>query len=176
MNNENFICALNKTLQFEGGFTTGKYQIADQATNMGITQKTLDKYNSMYPETNFPKFVQNLRPEQAKIIYKKMYWDNTKIPDIQIMRIQNAVFDMNVMSGIKIATKTLQCALNQFLSLNLAVDGIIGTQTIHAINSIPEQNTESFINVLKSERLNSLQKMINWPTAHRGWTRRTMSY
>ncbi len=176
MNDSNFKRALSKTLAWEGGFTTGQNQVRDMPTNMGIQQETLRRYNTMRPDKNFPTDVRDLTMVQATQIYRDMYWDNTKIPQIKHTRIQDALFDMNVMSGARIMAKTLQRALNKYTDANLAVDGVMGVRTQVAINNISEKDVEGFICVLQSVRLASMQRMANWATAEVGWTRRVMSY
>ena len=99
MKDKNFEEAIEKLFINKGGYTPGANQIKDFPTNMGIQQKTLDRYNLMFPYKNFPKDVKLLQKNQAYEIYKEMYWDNTKIPQIKNARIRNAVFDMNVMGG-----------------------------------------------------------------------------
>ncbi len=175
MNNKNFIDALNKTLKFEGGFTDGKNQICDAPTNMGITQTTLNKYNAQNPSKNFPKNVRDLTRENAITIYHDMYWARTRIGDIENARIRNAAFDMNVMSGIARATRTIQRAMTRY-GVTVTIDGIMGAQTIRALNNIPTNKIDDFMDVLKTVRMESLQRMINWATSKNGWRRRTMSY
>ncbi len=175
MNNKNFIDALTKTLKFEGGFTDGKNQICDAPTNMGITQITLNKYNAQNPLNKFPKNVRDLTRENAITIYYDMYWSHTRIGDIKNARIRNAAFDMNVMSGIARATRTIQCAMTHY-GAAVTIDGIMGGQTIRALNNIPTNKIDLFMDALKSERMESLQRMTNWATSQNGWRRRTMSY
>ncbi|MBO7642744.1 MAG: hypothetical protein J6S74_01250, partial [Alphaproteobacteria bacterium] len=114
-----------------------------------------------------------LNEHQVQEIYKSEYWDNTKIPQIENDRIRNAVFDMNVMGG---AGKVVQKALNSFLDANLMVDGIIGKETIKAINTIPDTRVQEFMSIIKSARINYLQNTKNWETAKNGWIKRTNSY
>ncbi len=175
MNDKKFEMAYQNLKEPEGGYTDGKNQIADEPTNMGIKQSTVDKYAATHPESNMPDDVKDLTDAQAREIYRSQYWDNTKIPQIQNDRIRNAVFDMNVMSGIYHATKTVQIALNN-TGRNVTVDGILGKNTLGALNSISSDKIESFMQELKSVRLAKMQKMKNWPTSKRGWTTRTNRY
>lgn len=172
-NDNNFEQAYNQLKKREGGYTTGKNQKKDEPTNMGIKQSTLDRYSAKYPNKNFLRDVKNLKEYQAKEIYKDEYWDNTRIPQIENDRIRNAVFDMNVMGG---AGKVVQRAINYFSDANLKVDGVIGKETIKAINAIPDTKIEEFISVIKSERINYLQDTKNWETAKNGWIKRTNTY
>ena len=165
--------AYNNLKEREGGYTTGKNQKKDEPTNMGIKQSTLDKYSAKYPDKNFPQNVKDLKEYQAKEIYKSEYWDNTRIPQIENDRIRNAVFDMNVMGG---AGKVVQRAINSFSDANLKIDGVIGKETVKAINSIPDTKIEEFMSTIKSERIDYLQNTRNWETAKNGWTKRTNAY
>lgn len=173
MVDENFNMAIKQILVNEGGYTDGTNQVKDMPTNMGIQQKTLDFFNRLYPDKKFPNSVKVLNASQAIEIYKALYWDNTKIPQIRNDRIRNAVFDMNVMGGAGIV---VQRALNQYLKIDLAVDGTIGDNTLNSINSISDNCVADFIEVLKKIRIEYLRKTPNWPTAKNGWISRTEKY
>lgn len=173
---EKFNMAYDKLVRVEGGYTNGKDQVDDEPTNMGIKQSTLEKYLRNNPTKHFPSDVRDLTASQVKEIYKNQYWDNTNIGKINNDRIRNAVFDMGVMSGSVISTKTLQQTLNEVFGEMLPVTGYLGKQTIGVINSIPENRVDDFMMVLVKNRLQSLRKMTNWPTACVGWTVRTQAY
>lgn len=173
---EKFNMAYDKLVRVEGGYTNGKDQVDDEPTNMGIKQSTLEKYLRNNPTKHFPSNVRDLTVSQVKEIYKNQYWDNTNIGKINNDRIRNAVFDMGVMSGAVISTKTLQQTLNEVFGEMLPVTGYLGKQTIGVINSIPENRVDDFMMVLVKNRLQSLRKMTNWPTACVGWTVRTQAY
>lgn len=174
MSDKNFELVILKTLKNEGGYTDGTNQIKDMPTNMGIQQITLDFYNKNYPYMNYPKNVKFLNMQQALEIYKRLYWDNTKIPDIKNARIRDAAFDMNVMGG---AGVVIQRAFNVFAgSCILTVDGIIGSKTVSALNEIQDSYVDDFMTVLKKSRLEYLQKTPNWETAKTGWITRTNEY
>lgn len=176
INDTNFDMAYEKLAEREGGYTDGTDQIDDEPTNMGITQTTLTNYSAKHPESNMPSDVKHLTPNQAREIYKSEYWDNTNIPQINNPRIRNAVFDMSVMSGPTIPTKTIQQTLNEQMNANLPETGYLGKQTITALNAIPDNKVNDFMKSLIGNRIESLQTMSNWPTAKGGWTRRTKSY
>lgn len=80
---------------------------------------------------------------------------------------------MNVMGG---AGKVVQKALNSFSDAGLDIDGVIGKETIQAINAIPDTKIEEFMSTIKSERINYLKNTRNWETAKTGWTKRTNAY
>ena len=170
---EKFEQAYNKLKEPEGGYTDGKSQVRDEPTNMGIKQSTLDDYAKKHPEKDLPADVKYLQPNQAKEIYKEVYWNKTDIPNIENDRVRDAIFDMNVMGG---AGKVVQRALNDFSNAGLAVDGKIGPKTIDALNSIPANSVSDFMETLKDHRFEYLQKTNNWPTSKNGWTKRTNKY
>ena len=165
--------AYNKLQEPEGGYTDGTDQVNDEPTNMGIKQSTLDRYANKHPDKNMPSDVKYLTAAQAKEIYKNEYWNNTKIPRIKNDRIRDAVFDMNVMGD---AGRVVQRALNEYSNINLIVDGIIGSKTISALNSIPNNKIDDFMQILIEQRMNNLRGMANWPTSKNGWTKRTKAY
>lgn len=173
---QKFNQAYEKLKEPEGGYTDGKNQVKDEPTNMGIKQSTLGNYAKNHPDKDLPTDVKDLQPDQAREIYKELYWDNSKISQIENDRIRNALFDMRVMSGPTIPTKTLQQTLNEQIGASLPKTGYLGEQTIKAINSIPEKKVDDFMNALIENRMQSLQQMTNWPTAKGGWTRRTNAY
>ncbi len=170
---EKFEEAYNKLKEPEGGYTDGKNQVRDEPTNMGIKKSTLDDYAKKHPEKDLPTDVKYLQPDQAKEIYKEVYWNKTDIPDIENGRVRDAVFDMNVMGG---AGRVVQRALNDFSDAGLAVDGKIGPKTVEALNSIPANKVSDFMETLKAQRFEYLQKTDNWPTSKNGWTKRTNKY
>lgn len=169
----NFEQAYNKLKEPEGDYTDGTDQFNDEPTNMGIKQSTLDRYANKHPEKKFPTDVKYLTAAQAKEIYKNEYWNNTKIPRIKNDRMRDAVFDMNVMGD---AGRVVQRALNEYSNINLIVDGIIGSKTISALNSIPSNKIDDFMQILIEQRMNNLRGMANWPTSKNGWTKRTKAY
>lgn len=174
MSDKNFDSAILNILKNEGGYTDGSNQVKDMPTNMGIQQATLNFYNKIYPEKNYPQNVKLLNLQQAREIYKRLYWDNTKIPDIKNARIRDAVFDMNVMGGAGIV---VQLSFNEFVGTHiLTVDGIIGTKTVAALNEIQDSYVDDFMVILKKIRLEYLKKTPNWKTAKNGWIARTNEY
>ena len=88
---------IHKTMAEEGGYVDDP-KLIDQPTNSGITQPTLDRYNSDHPDFNFPDKVKDLSPEQAQQIYGEDYYEERCIGDIENERIANAIFDMGVIT------------------------------------------------------------------------------
>jgi lysozyme family protein len=125
--------ALKFTFGNEGGYSNDP---ADHggATNFGIIQRTLDHWNGIHPELNFPADVKNLTMEQAEVIYRADYWRWDGIID---GRIQIKLFDIAVNAGIQRAVKILQQAVNHIKQTKwLAEDGMLGSKTEGEANAI----------------------------------------
>ena len=166
---------IHKTMAEEGGYVDNP-KLIDQPTNSGITQPTLDKYNADHPDFNFPNNVKNLTGEQARQIYGEDYYDERRICDIENERIANAVFDMGVMSNFNNVGKIVQETLNDSMNANLKIDGKIGSNTINALNSIPDSKIDDFMKTLKEKRIKYLRGLSGYKRYGKGWTNRTNRY
>ncbi len=159
----------------EGGYEDNP-RLIDQPTNAGITQPTLDNYNADHPNFNFPDNVKELTGDQAEQIYGEDFYDDHQIDKIDNERIASAVFDMGVMSNFGNVMKIVQETLNDVMGSGLTVDGRIGPNTLTALNSIPDDKVDDFMDKLKENRLEYLQGLPKWDEYGRGWTNRTNRY
>ena len=173
--NERKIRIIRNTMKNEGGYIDTLNKI-DQPTNIGITQPTLNKYNTEHPCYNFPKNVKDLTPEQVQQIYVEDYYDERRIGEIENERIATAIFDMGVMSNFRNVIKMVQKTLNDSMSENLVVDGKMGKNTINALNDIPLYKVNDFMNTLKENRIEYLRGLSDWEKYGDGWTNRTNRY
>ena len=136
----------------------------------------MDKYNADHPNFNFPETVKDLSPEQVQQIYKEDYYYERRIGEIENERIAMAIFDMGVMSNFRNVIKMVQKTLNDSMGESLKVDGKIGNNTIRALNNIPENKVDKFMDDLKENRLEYLQRLPDWEKYGDGWTNRTNTY
>lgn len=166
---------INKTIAEEGGYIDN-LKLIDQPTNAGITQPTLDKYNAMHPGCNFPNTVKELTRKQIEQIYGEDYYDKRGIDNIRNIRIAGAIFDMGVMSNFKNVIKITQKTINQVMKCDLLIDGEMGNITINAINNIPDDLIDFFMEKLKENRLMYLRGLNTWAKYGRGWAARTNRY
>ena len=166
---------VHKTMAEEGGYVDNP-NIIDQPTNAGITQPALDKYNADHPDFHFPDNVKNLDGEQAQQIYGEDYYDERRIGEIENEQIAGAIFDMGVMSNFYNVGKIVQETLNNSMDANLRVDGKIGDNTINALNNIPDDKVDNFMQGLKENRIKYLRGLPGWGKYGRGWTNRTHRY
>lgn len=124
----------------EGGYQAipsddGNYNSIGQliGTKYGISAIALEKYLGRIPSVSDMK---DLSYSTALIIFKNEYWDKLKGDYINNQAIAETIVDHGVNSGRTTTTKIVQTVLNQYFGKNLVIDGIIGTNTINAINSV----------------------------------------
>ncbi len=83
---------------------------------------------------------------------------------------------MGLMSNFRNVGKMVQKTLNDSMGESLKVDGKIGNNTIGALNNIPENKVDKFMDDLKENRLEYLQRLPDWKKYGDGWKNRTNTY
>lgn len=83
----------------------------------------------------------DLTIDDAKAIYRKYFWEKNKYNLIANQKVAQKVFDLCVNCGAEHANEMLQHAVN---SVNpnkplIETDGIMGTQTLRAVNYSPPE-------------------------------------
>nr|WP_321409110.1 glycosyl hydrolase 108 family protein [uncultured Carboxylicivirga sp.] len=112
--------------------------------------KTIDSYKETFgsikrnTKIDIPELT-----ELVKQFYKLTFYDKYNIGSINSGSLQEIIFDWCVNSGYWGSCGT-QKVLNRFFDFDLKLDGIIGNQTITAINSCPP---EMLFNAIKSARV-----------------------
>ena len=120
-------------------------------TNWGISKRS-------YPDLD----IKNLTRDDAKIIYKRDFWDRVHADEIYD-GVAFQAFDFAVNSGIETAVRKLQRAVG------VADDGYWGPVTRKAI---AEQSESDIIMLFVAERLDFWTSLSTWPTFGKGWARR----
>ena len=123
--------ALSFTLGNEGGYTNHPADPGG-ATNFGIIQRNLDRWNGAHPELVFPGDVKDLTKEQAEAIYRADYW---RWDDITDAAVAIKLFDIGVNCGTGTSIKLLQKAVNLLAASPINVDGHLGPKTLAAANA-----------------------------------------
>lgn len=112
----NFDMAIGKILQHEGGYVNDPADPGGE-TNFGISKR------------NFPNVdIRNLTVDQAKEIYRTNYWNRVMGDQIQDDELALNVFDFAVNAGTGTSARIIQKIVGA------GVDGVIGNNTISAIN------------------------------------------
>lgn len=164
-------------LAHEGGFVNDPADPGG-ATNMGITLATFRQ--CAIPMFKIPPTVENLKKltrDQARRIYKELYWDAVKGDRIECQELANIVFDFQVNAGAN-ASSLLQRVLNEMgAKPQLIVDGRIGESTLAALDTLDCQDVytkykqgrkDYYTNLVKQRP--ALQKFL------KGWLKRVDSF
>lgn len=106
--------------------------------------------------------MRELTRRQAREIYRVAYWGRARADDYD-PAIGFQLFDAAVNHGIGNAIRFLQRAVG------VADDGIVGPQTVAAINSM---QTTDVLARFNAERLDFYTRLSTWPSFGRGWARR----
>lgn len=130
--------AFDKALTFVFGNEGGKSNDPldrGGATNLGITQSTLDRARRQMPD--LPEKVEDLRREPAAEIYRVLYWEASKA-DMMPYPLSTLHFDAAVNHGVGGAGKLLQRTINNYaqkagLDVRVDVDGAVGPKTLSAL-------------------------------------------
>ena len=156
--------AFEIVLGHEGGFTANPRDPGNwtggaigvgicRGTNFGISA-------AAYPDID----IASITKEQAKAIYKRDYWnkingDNLPAPLALIL------YDFGVNSGPATAAKALQRVLG------VTQDGVIGPQTLKAVQAKQGQGVDIIVDILARRALFMMSLKI-WNTFGFGWLRR----
>ena len=171
-NSDNFSTISPIILRHEGGYAN---RASDKGgpTNHGIAWDTWKKYSK--EDLGVEPTLENLKkitPEQAEIIYKKRYWDPSGFNDIKDPKLALMSYDWSITSGG--AGKQIQKLLNSQYGQNVKVDGVIGPDTISAMNSVEDSGklTNSIAEIRKQYYTNlTISDPKNLPNLN-GWINR----
>jgi lysozyme family protein len=111
----------------------------------------------------------------VKEFYRHTFYHTYRIESINNGALQEIIFDWCVNSGYW-GSSGFQKVLNRFFDCDLKMDGIIGNQTIAAINSC---NPEQLFNAIKAARIhyyNIIVKKGDNAKFLKGWLRRIESF
>lgn len=158
MTADNFERSLDLVLAHEGGFCNHPRDRGGM-TNLGITARVWASFSG-WPATE--QVMRGLTIDNVRPVYLLQYWRPAHCADLQ-SGLDYCVFDCAVNSGPSRAVKLLQTALG------VVADGLIGPQTLAAIQAVP---AEGLIRDMCAERLNFLQALPTFADFGRGWSRR----
>lgn len=150
-----FETALKVTGRNEGGYANNKNDNGGE-TDAGISRKFWPNwpgwkivYEKKLIAGNDLKLLNHLLLNNSEIqseidsFYKANFWDVNRLYLITDQKIANTVYDFGVNSGAGHAAKYLQ------QSIGVNVDGIIGLQTITAVNASNGETTYNTFNALR---------------------------
>lgn len=155
-----FAKAVSVVLRHEGGY------VNDPADPGGETKYGISKRS--YPDID----IKALAYADAIEIYYRDWWFKYGYGRIKDYDVALKVFDLSVNMGPRTAHKLLQQAITSSGGEALTIDGMIGPQTLAAVNSHP---APAFL--LAAYKLNAIQYYVNRqkPRFLAGWIRRALS-
>lgn len=159
--------AIEIVLRHEGGYVNDRDDPGGE-TKYGIARRG-------YPDEDIKK----MTIARAKEIYHRDHWFPLKLNKVRCQEIANKILDMCVNFGGQSGTKVVQMALCTYGQV-VEVDGIIGPQTIKALNKVRRKYQKVFIGIMTyyqmrryigiTERREKSKKFL------RGWTRRAYDW
>lgn len=147
--------------KWEGGYVNDPDD-AGGCTMMGVTIKVFQKY---YGADKTCDDLKHITEDEWLSIFKKGYWDYCKADKIGNQSIAELVVDMAWVSGPVNAIKRVQRALN------LKDDGIVGPNTLKALNGEKKAVFEQLWNMRKRWLEDIAQKKNNRKYL-KGWLNR----
>lgn len=178
----NFEKAITKTLKLEGGYVNDPDDPGG-ATRYGITEATARAHG-------YAGDMRELPLETAKNIYKKSYWNVTRLDEFPSQLLAENVFDCNVNCGPRVGGRLLQECLNLLnvdpagrrMWRDITEDGIVGTETLSVLRQALQSRRDMedlialLFNCLRARRYVTIVRnrpasrkfMIGW-LKHRVW-------
>jgi lysozyme family protein len=148
---------IHHTMKWEGGYVNDRFDPGGE-TKFGISKRS-------YPRLN----IKDLTEYQAVEIYRRDFWKPYH-DEINSFQIASRLFDLSVNMGHKNPNKLLQRAVND-IGGDIVDDGVIGPNTISAINNSDENQLYSAFYARAKNRYERLSKR-NGGRFLKGWMRR----
>lgn len=152
-------------LKWEGGFVNDPYDRGG-ATNKGVTIGT---FQSFYPGKTVDD-LKRITDDQWLTIFKSGYWNPWQADQIKNQAIANILVDWAWASGARTAIRKVQELLG------VSVDGLVGNETLSAING---QDAEELFDRIKVARYDFVDAIVKRDPSQKrfitGWKNRIKS-
>ncbi|OGG46182.1 MAG: hypothetical protein A3F84_10390 [Candidatus Handelsmanbacteria bacterium RIFCSPLOWO2_12_FULL_64_10] len=185
---DHFERAFQRTLRNEGGWSD---HAADKggATMLGIslrflrTLKDADRDGWLDGDLNLDgavdeKDVRLVDEERVKRIARAYFWDPLRCGEIASFEAAARVFDLSFVMGGPSAARVLQSACAR-CGIPIEVDGVIGSQTLGAVNALARANEGAFLAALRERAAARFGEIIAGDPAQEafrdGWMARARS-
>ena len=156
-------------LQWEGGFVNDPADLGG-ATNKGVTIGTFKEHRKRkgLPAPTVDD-LKNISESEWHDIFKSLYWDRWKADEIKSQAVANILVDWVWASGSHGIKRPQRL-------LGVKADGIVGKQTIAAVNAM---EAATLFKMIKSDRLKFVDEICRARPANerfrKGWTNRINS-
>ena len=150
-------------------------------TKLGVTEDTLKDYHAFKggKAEGFPDNARDLTSEQAKQIYREMYYEHYRNDEVQDPRLSEHAFDISVIPGPKRAARWLQAELNKN-GLPVEKDGTLGSKTLDALNRATPGQLRKINNGMAAKREQFFRRRAEEDPDNkkylRGWIARARSF
>jgi len=136
----------------ENGYTIGGiYQKANPLSiDWNFVEDLLLKNDGDIKKTSVELFLNERIMSNVKDVYRDKYWNYMKLDDVKSQKIADEMFLLGVVAGTKNAIKLAQSLVN------VTVDGLIGNQTLNALNSFNESKFDINFDVLEKDYFEDL--------------------
>ncbi len=149
----NFGEAIKKVLQWEGGFVNDPYDPGG-ATNWGLSKKFLDRIGNYSIGE-----IESMTEESAVKIYRQEIWLKRGYDKIKSDELATKVFNIGVNISDSSAIKILQQSYNQVFKDNkIKVDGILGPETLGAVNCLSAVKIDEITRAFKMRCVKHYEK------------------
>ena len=163
--------AIDSVLENEGGLVDDPLDYGG-ITNFGIS---LRFYQTIKPNADKDD-IRGLTVDMARAIYRKEFWERNKYNLIASQKVAGKVFDLSINMGAQSANICLQRAVLAASGRQLALDGIVGTHTLFAVN---HSDFDALYAALKSEAAGYYRALIlankSLDVYETGWLNRAYS-
>lgn len=132
--------AVEKVIQLEGGYVDHPAD-AGGPTKYGITERLARKYG-------YEGDMRDLSISEAKEIYRVAFWEKYDLNEIDHSGLAGRIFSFGINAGMKRVIRKLQEGYNLLTNSSISEDGLIGPETLKAINSFSKP--DRLLDVLKS--------------------------
>ncbi|GLK75901.1 hypothetical protein GCM10008171_11550 [Methylopila jiangsuensis] len=154
-----FDACVSLVLDREGGFADHPEDNGGP-TNLGITLRTLSEWRGAAGASVAD--LKALKPDQAKEIYRALYWNRMRCDDLPA-GVDLMAFDFAVNAGPAASARLLQKAAGA------EADGSVGPATLAAVGAAPP---DKLIEAFHAAKLAHYRGLSDWKTFGRGWVNR----
>jgi len=171
-----FKIAFDLVIKHEGGYVNDNQDPGGE-TIAGISRNNWSKWpgwvkvDMLKREANFPKNLDGdlSLQEDIKDFYRINFWDRINGDKLTNQEVANSIFDFGVNAGISTSASIAQ------MVVGVGTDGVIGNQSIEAINTF---NTDLFLASFTVAKIARYIRIVEKrPTSQKyfyGWVRRAL--
>ncbi|WP_299833782.1 glycosyl hydrolase 108 family protein [uncultured Tenacibaculum sp.] len=150
----------------KGNYNSKKERVG---TNFGISAKFYERVIGRPPSIQDMKAITLL---DAHILFKNEFWDKVRGDEIQNQGVAEMIADHAINANPRVTIKIVQHTLNNYFEKKLAIDGIMGINTMKAINSI---NAEKLFIKIAQERLEYYENLDDYKYFSKSWDSRVLA-